>query len=583
VITNFPNRPAGKVYDGYKRVLFATEECPRGFRLVRCFSFLSRESSLLSRWLENISFGLTSSLALLFSPRPDVVYANTWPIFATGLTCLVCKIRNVPIVIHVQDMYPESLVTQGRLKPGQWLYKLLLSIDRWIAGQASALIVLSDKFARGYTQLRQIPPSKVHIIADWLDSGSVVVLGKNNYRQEIDVSGEAFVMVYGGNVGMAAGVNTVIDAMRMVKSKREIVLVIAGSGSQLAACQKLGAEVTNVRIMFHTPWASDETSKVLAAADVLLLPTRGTQSLASVPSKLLSYLLAARPVLAAVLPESDTAQVIEKAGCGWIVPPDNKELLARKIEELAGLPEQLLGKMGFAGRQYAMQNFTTETCLPKVIKIIENAALGECTMNIRAMRMDDCAAVVSVHLRSFQGFFLTFLGSRFLNELYAGILGDPSGIAYVREAEGCLIGFVAGTDHPAGFYQRLLGKRWWRFGLASLPAILKNPRVVLRLFRALSMPKQVTVEKDRGTLMSIAVLPGEQSKGIGRGLVNAFLEEAAKRGLRQVDLTTDKLNNDSVNAFYLRLGFVCSRCFVTAEGREMNEYSIDLRGIVFNE
>jgi GNAT superfamily N-acetyltransferase len=66
-------------------------------------------------------------------------------------------------------------------------------------------------------------------------------------------------------------------------------------------------------------------------------------------------------------------------------------------------------------------------------------------------------------------------------------------------------------------------------------------------------------------------------------LVNAFLEEAAKRGLRQVDLTTDKLNNDSVNAFYLRLGFVCSRCFVTAEGREMNEYSIDLRGIVFNE
>ena len=374
VITNLPNRPAGKLYTGYKRVLLTAEDNPRGFRLLRCFSFLSSESSLLSRWLENISFGLTSSLALLFSSRQDVVYANTWPIFATGLTCLVCKIRSVPIVLHVKDMYPESLLTQGRLKPGQGLYKLLLLIDRWIAGQASAIIVLSEGFAGGYTQVRRIAPSKVHVIPDWMDSGSVVVLGKNDYRQEIGVSGDAFVLVYGGNIGVAAGVETLIDALNKVKTNREIVLVIAGSGSQLAACRKLAAGITNVRIMFHTPWASDETSKVLAAADVLVLPTRGTQSLASVPSKMLSYLLAARPVLAAVLPESDTARVIDKAACGWVVPPDSSDLLARKIEELAGLPEQLLAKMGFAGRQYALQNFTAETCLPKVIGIIEKAA-----------------------------------------------------------------------------------------------------------------------------------------------------------------------------------------------------------------
>jgi colanic acid biosynthesis glycosyl transferase WcaI len=375
VITNFPNRPAGRIYDGYKRVLFATEDNPSGFRLVRCFSFISRESSLISRWLENISFGLTSSLALLFSPRPDIAYLNTWPIFATGFTCLVCKIRTVPIVIHVQDMYPESLATQGRLMPSRWLYKLLLLIDRWIARQASALIVLSGSFARGYTQMRRIAPSKVHIIAGWIDTGSVVMLGKNDYRQKIGVSGKAFVIVYGGNVGMAAGVETVIGALSMVNANREIVLIIAGSGSQLAACQKLAAGITNVRIIFHTPWASDETSRVLAAADVLILPTRGTQSLASVPSKLLSYLFAARPVLAVICPESDTAKMIEKAGCGWIIPPDNTDLLTRKIEELAGLPEELLEKKGFAGRKFALDNFTTETCLPRVIEIIEKAAM----------------------------------------------------------------------------------------------------------------------------------------------------------------------------------------------------------------
>jgi colanic acid biosynthesis glycosyl transferase WcaI len=373
VITDFPNRPVGKLFGGYMRALYTSEENPKGFRLVRCISFLSRESSLLSRWLENISFGLTSSLVLLVSPRTDVVYANTWPIFATGLTCLVCKIRNFPIVVHVQDMYPESLVTQKRLKANQGLYKILMLIDRWIAGQATSLIVLSNRFARGYTQLRRVAPSKVHVISDWVDSTSMMVLGKNDYRQDSGVSRTAFVLVYGGNVGMAAGVETVVEAMRGVKSNREVVLVIAGSGSQLAACQKLAAGITKVRIIFHSPWAYDETSKVLAAGDVLILPTRGTQSLASVPSKLFSYLLAARPVLAAVLPESDIARVIEKGECGWVIPPDNTDFLASKIEELAGLPNQVLEELGVAGRKYALQNFTTERCLPKVVDIIQKA------------------------------------------------------------------------------------------------------------------------------------------------------------------------------------------------------------------
>ena len=192
-------------------------------------------------------------------------------------------------------------------------------------------------------------------------------------------SATAFVLVYGGNVGVAAGVETVIAAMRLVKTGRETVLVIAGSGSQLAACRKLAQGMDGmpeVRVLFHSPWAAEETSQVLAAADVLVLPTRGTQSLASIPSKLLAYLLAARPVLALVLPESDTAGVIEAAGCGWVVPPDDPERLAGKIAELAGLPEQLLEQMGAAGREYALQHFSAETCLPKVIEIIQNAAGG---------------------------------------------------------------------------------------------------------------------------------------------------------------------------------------------------------------
>jgi len=76
--------------------------------------------------------------------------------------------------------------------------------------------------------------------------------------------------------------------------------------------------------------------------------------------------------------------------------------------------------------------------------------------------------------------------------------------------------------------------------------------------------------------MSIAVLPERQGQGIGQALVRAFLSEAARRGLNKVNLTTDRVANDAANVFYQRLGFVCRRHFVTPEGRQMNEYVIDL-------
>jgi ribosomal protein S18 acetylase RimI-like enzyme len=198
------------------------------------------------------------------------------------------------------------------------------------------------------------------------------------------------------------------------------------------------------------------------------------------------------------------------------------------------------------------------------------------TVLCRKMTLDDVPAVVKVHLESFPGFFLTFLGKSFLRELYSAILADQDGIGFVAKIDNNIAGFVAGTSQPAGFYRRMLCQRWWRFAFASVIPVLKRPIIVPRLLRAFSMPEQVTHQDKRGTLMSIAVLPGSQGAGVGRALVLAFLDAAAKRGLHQVDLTTDRDNNAAANQFYQNLGFVCVRSYLTPEGRAMNEYVFEL-------
>lgn len=199
-------------------------------------------------------------------------------------------------------------------------------------------------------------------------------------------------------------------------------------------------------------------------------------------------------------------------------------------------------------------------------------------VRLRPMSVADLNAVVDVHMRSFPRFFLTFLGGSFLRELYAGIAGDETGIAIVGVGEGdAIVGFVAGTTHPSGFYRRLIAGRVWRFAFAAFLPLLRKPRILPRLLRALSLPqKSAGAGKGAAFLMSLAVSPDAHRGGVGRMLNHAFLAEASRRGATRVFLTTDRIGNDGANRFYENEGFRIARTFVTPEGREMNEYEIAL-------
>lgn len=197
-------------------------------------------------------------------------------------------------------------------------------------------------------------------------------------------------------------------------------------------------------------------------------------------------------------------------------------------------------------------------------------------MIIRNMQPDDRKEVVNLHLLTFPGFFLTFMGPAFLSLLYGATMADPSGIAIVAVNDNGVAGFVTGTTHPSGFYKRLQKQHLFGFFWASMGAFLKNPGILPRLFRAFSMTGQPLPADNCATLMSIAVTPDFQGQGVGGRLVDEFLKEARTRGAQYVSLTTDAVGNDMVNQFYLRRNFVLFRKFTTPEGRLINEYLFKL-------
>ena len=191
---------------------------------------------------------------------------------------------------------------------------------------------------------------------------------------------------------------------------------------------------------------------------------------------------------------------------------------------------------------------------------------------LRWMNQSDIKAAVQVHLRSFPGFFLTLMGAAFLEEFYSSVIAESTHIAFVLLHNGIITGFVVGTTQPGGFYKRLLLKFGYRFAHASIGPVLRKPITILRLLNRFLLTTGRDYALGEALLMSIAVLPENNGKGMGRMLINAFLDEAHTRQVKKIYLTTDKNDNDRVIFFYNSVGFELVHSFITPEGREMNEY-----------
>ncbi len=256
------------------------------------------------------------------------------------------------------------------------------------------------------------------------------------------------------------------------------------------------------------------------------------------PDKAYDYMAAGLPIVNSLRGELEA--LLREHGAGMQYRAGSAQSLADVIDLIAGDETR---RKTMASHSFALAaRFDQNLQYGRFAVFIERLVSHSPTC-IRPMIAADVPAAVQIHLRSFPGFFLTALGERFLRQLYLSTLADADGFGFVAASNSGISGFVAGTARPAGFYRRLLGQHWWRFAMASALPALRHPAFIRRLSRALSMPGRVTQQEGRGTLMSIAVLPHLQGQGIGQTLVSAFLEEAARRGLRQIDLTTDQVAN----------------------------------------
>lgn len=197
-------------------------------------------------------------------------------------------------------------------------------------------------------------------------------------------------------------------------------------------------------------------------------------------------------------------------------------------------------------------------------------------MNISVVDRSDKAiisSVAEVHVETFEGFFLTFMGKGFLGLMYRSYCEHQSSELMVARADdGSVLGFLAWSSDMSGLYKFMIKKHLISFAWYSLGAFLRKPAVFMRLVRAFLKPSEAKRDEKYVELSSIGVSKAAKGQGIGTALISELKERVDFSAYEYINLETDAVNNDAAKGFYVKNGFVPVREFETHEGRKMLEY-----------
>lgn len=356
VLHPVPTRPNGFCFDGAlshndDEVILHSYTCPQSF--------------LLGRMRESWSFGKACERYIKEHHfEIGCIYANTWPMYSQKAVVKTAKKYEIPCIIHVQDVYPESLTNKMSGILGKAVKAIILPMDKYILGNCTKVVAISDKMKCFLAETRDINLAKISVVINWQNEKEFL-----DYQESSkDVGEHPFTFMYMGNIGPVAGVDLLIDAFVKADLK-DARLVIAGSGSMKEGLKEKAAPYTNIEF-WDVP--NGKVPEIQAQADCMLLPIKKGAASSSIPSKLPAYMFSAKPIIGSVDAGSDTADAIIEAGCGWVVAPENVDALAEQMKQVADLKKSDLIERGKRAREYGLNHFSKQENLKRLVQVIED-------------------------------------------------------------------------------------------------------------------------------------------------------------------------------------------------------------------
>jgi colanic acid biosynthesis glycosyl transferase WcaI len=377
VLTGFPNYPEGRLYQGY-RMASRTDEMRSGVAVRRVALYPSHSLSTLGRLTNYASFALSASVwgpswfkeidALWVSNSPPTVGLPTWLI----------KARHRPrVVLHIMDLWPESLIASGFGQSTIRWPAVKGVIERWLSMTykvADAIACTSHKQIELLIS-RGVAPDKLSYVPIWVDESIFHPSDRDEaLAEQLGVTGKT-VLLYAGAIGEPQSLDTLVEVCSRLRDEQSFHCLVAGTGGAEARLRARVEEIQLTNISFLGRWAPGDMTRLMSIGDIHFVSLR-PDPLAEIamPSKVPATLACAKPMIVAA--RGDAAGVVERSGAGWTCEPGNADQLETAIRSGLAAGECTLREMGQKARNVYEAEFAVNIGVERVERLLVGGPVG---------------------------------------------------------------------------------------------------------------------------------------------------------------------------------------------------------------
>lgn len=369
VLTDVPNYPEGKVYKGYRNRFM--RETIEGIQVMRIPTYIAENKGIVKRAISYASFLPSAIWYSFFVPQKlDMVVATSPHIFTAIAGYFVSRVKKVPFILEIRDIWPASIMASGIIRRN-WIIRIFEKIEKLLYKCANHIVVVTDTF-------------KDLIIAKNIDAGKISVF-KNGvdlerFNHSLDVSKleelreyyylkDKFVVSYIGTTGDAHRAEVLFEVAKLTKDIGIIYMVIgAGAGRKKLEEMQENAGLINFLLIKKQP--RDLIPYFLQLSDVSLVHLRRTPLFKTViPSKMFESMIMGKPIVLGV--EGEAKQIVEKAGCGIAVEPENAKEILKAVQCLK--EDKILYKMmSEKGKSFVCRYYNRKTIAREYWSLLES-------------------------------------------------------------------------------------------------------------------------------------------------------------------------------------------------------------------
>ena len=369
VITCAPNVPKGVVYEGYRNALFQRETI-EGISVIRVWSYMAANEGTVRRILNYVSYMLCATVSALFVRRPDIIVATSPQFFCGWAGVFASRLRRTPFLLEIRDIWPESIQAVGAMQSGR-IVRFLEWLELKMYAAARHIVTVGEGYRQRLLE-KGVQSKDITVVMNGVDPDLFFPREPDlKLKADLGLTGK-FICSYVGTIGMACGLNVVLECAERLKKEgnEEIAFLLVGDG---AVREELENEARH-RSLDNVIFTGQEDKKlipaILSITDASLVHLRKTDFFRTVmPSKIFETAGMGRPIINGV--EGFAAQFIEDAGCGICIESENATELLSAVKYMSEHSQEA-DAMGQAGYRYVTKYFNRNELAREYARVLED-------------------------------------------------------------------------------------------------------------------------------------------------------------------------------------------------------------------